>query len=106
MRRYRVVHRHTCRRAMRNRVRINTSRRRFELEADGYVAFSDYSRNNGVLTIVHTKVPKELEGRGIGSRLVRGELKIARELGLKVVPKCSFVKAYIDKHPEFADLLK
>jgi predicted GNAT family acetyltransferase len=91
---------------VRNRVLINTSRRRFELESDGYVAFSDYRRNNSVLTIVSTKVPKELEGRGIGSRLVRGALKIAREQGLKVVPKCPFVKAYIDKHSEFADLLK
>jgi predicted GNAT family acetyltransferase len=100
------MHRHICHLAMQNRVRINTSRRRFELEADGYVAFSDFCRDNSVLTIKHTKVPKELEGRGIGSRLVRGELKIAREQGLKVVPKCPFVKAYIDKHPEFADLLK
>jgi predicted GNAT family acetyltransferase len=49
-------------------------------------------------------VPKELNGRGIGSRLVRGVLDIARAEGLKVRPLCPFVAAYIDKHPEYADL--
>jgi predicted GNAT family acetyltransferase len=53
----------------------------------------------------HTEVPKELEGRGIGSALVRGLLEIARAQGLKVQAVCPFVKAYLDRHPEYADLL-
>ena len=58
-----------------------------------------------LLTILHTEVPKELEGRGIGSALVRGLLEIARAQGLKVQAVCPFVKAYLDRHPEYADLL-
>jgi predicted GNAT family acetyltransferase len=86
-------------------VRDNPERHRFELDADGHVAFSTYQREGGVLTVLHTEVPKALEGRGIGSRLARGLLDIARAQGLKVRPRCSFVKAYIDRHPEYADLL-
>ena len=86
-------------------VRDNADRHRFELDADGHVAFSNYARAGNVITIQHTEVPKELGGRGIGSALARGVLKFARAQGLKVVPRCPFVKSYIDKHPEFADLL-
>ncbi len=76
---------------------------RFELDADGHVAAAYYTQKDGVITFTHTEVPKELEGRGIGSRLVKGALEQVRALGLKVVPQCPFVKAYIGKHPEFAD---
>jgi hypothetical protein len=86
-------------------VRDNPDRHRFELDADGHVAFSNYTHAGNVITIQHTEVPKELGGRGIGSALARGVLEFARAQGLKVVPRCPFVKSYIDKHPEFADLL-
>jgi predicted GNAT family acetyltransferase len=89
---------------MSNNVRDNTERHRFELDADGHVAFSDYTRANGVLTILHTEVPKALEGRGVGSALIRGVLDAARAEGLKVRTKCEFAKAYVDRHPEYADL--
>jgi predicted GNAT family acetyltransferase len=58
-----------------------------------------------VITFTHTEVPPELNGRGIGSTLVRGALEQVRFRGLKVVPKCPFVAAYMGKHPEFNDLL-
>lgn len=90
---------------MPNEVHDNAERHRFELELDGRMAFSDYRRADGVLTVLHTEVPKELNGRGIGSALVRGLLDIARTQGLKVRPLCPFVKAYLDKHTEYADLL-
>ena len=89
---------------MANSVRDNTERRRFELDADGHIAFSEYRRDGGVLTIMHTEVPPALNGKGIGSALVRGLLDIARAQGLKVAPKCPFVAGYFDKHPEYADL--
>jgi predicted GNAT family acetyltransferase len=91
---------------MPNAVRDNTQRHRFELDADGHVAFSEYKRAGGTITIMHTEVPKELGGKGIGSQLVRGLLEIARTQGLKVVAKCPFVAGYIAKHPEYADLLR
>jgi hypothetical protein len=89
---------------MASNVRDNTDRHRFELDADGHVAFSEYKRANGVLTIMHTEVPKALEGRGIGSGLIRGVLDIARSQGLKVNTLCPFAKAYINRYPEYADL--
>ncbi len=85
-------------------VRDNTDRHHFELEVDGHVAFSEYRRSGDLLTVMHTEVPKELGGRGIGSALVRGLLDLARAQRLKVKPLCSFVAGYIDKHPEYADL--
>jgi predicted GNAT family acetyltransferase len=90
---------------MSNNVRDNSERHRFELDADGHVAFSNYRRDGGTITILHTEVPKELNGRGIGSALVRGLLDIARARGLTVKPVCPFVSGYIAKHPEYADLL-
>jgi predicted GNAT family acetyltransferase len=85
-------------------VRDNTERHRIELDAEGHVAFANYKRDGAVLTILHTEVPKELNGKGIGSALVRGLLDQARAQGLTVVPLCPFVAAYMDKHPEYADL--
>ena len=71
---------------MTNNVHDNTERHRFELEADGHIAFANYKRADGVLTMLHTEVPKALEGRGIGSTLIRGVLDAARSEGLKVDP--------------------
>jgi hypothetical protein len=90
---------------MTDSVRDNPARHRFELEADGDIAFASYRRDGSVLTVNHTEVPKRLEGRGIGSRLVKGVLDIARAQGLIVVPHCSFVRAYIKRNPAYADLL-
>jgi predicted GNAT family acetyltransferase len=87
-------------------VRDNTERHRFELDAEGHVAFSNYKRDGGTITIMHTEVPRELNGKGIGSALVRGLLDIVRAQGLKAVPLCPFVAGYIAKHPEYADLLR
>jgi uncharacterized protein len=90
---------------MASHVRDNTERNRFELDADGHIAFSNYKRAGGVLTILHTEVPKALEGHGVGSELIRGVLDTARSQGLKVIAVCPFAKGYIERHPEYADLL-
>lgn len=86
-------------------VRDNTTLRRFELEADGHVAAAYYTLAPGVITFTHTEVPKEMSGRGVGSRLARGALEAARAQNLKVEPKCPFIAAFIAKTPEFADLV-
>ena len=91
--------------SMPNPVRDNAARQRFELDADGHLAFSEYRRDGNTLTVMHTEVPAALNGRGIGSALVRGLLDIARAQELKVKPRCPFVAGYIAKHPEYADLL-
>lgn len=83
----------------------NATAHRFELEVDGHVAAAYYELKPGVITFTHTEVPKELGGKGVGSKLVKGALEQVRRDGLKVVPDCPFVNAYIEKHPEQADLL-
>ena len=82
------------------------SEKRYELGVDGHVAATYYKLADGVITFIHTEVPKELEGRGVGSKLIKGALDQVRADGLKVVAQCPFVKAYIGKHAEYADLLK
>jgi predicted GNAT family acetyltransferase len=86
-------------------VRDNPALNRFELDVDGHMASAYYRLSPGVITFTHTEVPPELSGHGIGSQLVRGALEAARAQGLKVVPKCPFVSAYMAKHTEFNDLL-
>lgn len=81
------------------------AKHRFELEDEGGTAFVTYLLEGKKITFTHTIVPEELEGRGVGSKLVRGALNEARERGLKVVPACSFVRHYIETHEEYRDLL-
>ncbi len=91
---------------MNDTVSDNPAQHRFELAVDGHVAASYYEIADGVITFVHTEVPPELGGKGIGSKLIKGALDQVRAGGLKVIAQCPFVKAYIEKHPEYADLLK
>lgn len=84
----------------------NKAEHRFELTVEGHVAATYYTPSDGVITFVHTEVPPELGGKGVGSRLVKAALDQVRAGGLKVVAQCPFVAAYIDKHAEYANLLK
>ena len=84
----------------------NKARNRYELTFDGHLAATYYSISDGVITFIHTEVPPELGGKGIGSQLIKGALDQVRSEGLKVIAECPFVKAYIGKHPDYADLLK
>ena len=86
-------------------VRDNPAHNRFEAEVEGHLAIAVYRLEPGVITFVHTVVPPELEGRGVGSALVRAGLASARERGLKVVPQCPFFAAWFQRHHEDDDLL-
>ena len=86
-------------------VRDNRAANRFEAEIGGALAFAAYRLEDSRITLDHTVVPRQLEGRGIGSALIKSALQSARERELKVVPECSFVAAYMDRHPETQDLL-
>lgn len=88
-----------------NEVTDNRAEGRYELKAEGRTAIAAYRLSGERIVFTHTEVPSALEGKGIGSALIRGALDQVREEGLKVVPACPFVKAYIDKHPEYSDLL-
>jgi len=86
-------------------IRHNAANNRFEFDVEGGHALAFYRLADGVMTITHTEVPYALRGRGIGSQMMRGVLDSIRAQGLKVVPRCPFVADYINRHPEFADLL-
>lgn len=83
----------------------NRARCRFELPVEGHVAFAAYTLDGEVITFTHTVVPSELEGRGIASRLIGHALEDVKARGLRVVPQCPFVAAYIKKHPEWEAVL-
>ena len=84
----------------------NTPASRFEMSIGDQAATLDYRRTPQEIVFTHTKTPNELEGRGIGSKLVRAGLEFAREEHLRVVPQCPFVAWYIREHPEYAELLR
>ena len=86
-------------------VRNNDALNRFEIDVDGHKAYMDYRLSPGAITLTLTEVPRELNGRGIGSALVRGALEAVRTDGRKVIVQCGFIRAYMAKHPEFNDLL-
>ncbi|HEX2076630.1 MAG TPA: GNAT family N-acetyltransferase [Longimicrobium sp.] len=86
-------------------VRDNADQSRFELDVDGQTAVLQYMQRGETLYLTHTEVPPELEGRGIGSRIVKHALEHARSQGHKVAPWCPFVRAYIDRHPEYQPLV-
>lgn len=85
-------------------IRHEASASRFTTTVDGHEGFVEYAQTDGTLTITHTVVPSAIGGRGIAARLVRAALDHARAAGLKVVPQCSYAAAFLDKHPEYADL--
>lgn len=82
----------------------NTDLQRFEMPVDGGVAFVTYGRRGNEITLYHAEVPADLQGRGLGSELARATLTAIREQGLKVVPRCAFMAAYMRAHPEFSDI--
>jgi predicted GNAT family acetyltransferase len=84
----------------------NEAAQQFEVEIEGLTGFLQYIRRADYVVYPHTVVPPELEGRGIAGRLSRHALDDARARGLKVVPRCPFVRAFIDHHPEYEDLVQ
>lgn len=85
-------------------IRHNEAEDRFEVTVRGHLAVLDYRLARGVIAFYHTGVPNEIGALGVGSRLVKHGLDHAREQGLKVRPACSFVDAYMRRHPEYQDL--
>ena len=83
----------------------NPQTQRFEALVDGLRCEADYQLTGGVMWMTHTGVPRELDGRGIAAQLVVAALAWARSQGMKVKPSCSYVAAYMRRHPETQDLL-
>ena len=87
------------------KIENNESTHRWEARVGEYVAFSSYRINEDTIHFIKTRVPQELEGQGIASRLVKAALDDARAHHLTVVPICRFVTSYIRRHPEYRDLV-
>jgi predicted GNAT family acetyltransferase len=84
----------------------NEARSRFEAAPQGQLAVCDYRRQGPLLVLHHTEVPASLQGQGVAADLVGAALAFARAQGLRVRPACSYVAAYMRRHPQTQDLLE
>jgi uncharacterized protein len=84
----------------------NVQLHRYEVVHDGALAgFAEYRRSTGSILFTHTEIDAAFEGKGLASTLVKHALNDARSAGVAVLPQCQFVKGYIEKHPEYLDLV-
>lgn len=86
-------------------VHHDAAARRYESGEGAHLAVLEYERTGDRVTYTHTFVPPELRGRGLAEALVRAALADARTAGLKVVPQCSYVAKFIERHAEYQPLL-
>ncbi|MBN9409015.1 MAG: N-acetyltransferase [Burkholderiales bacterium] len=79
---------------------------RYEIVVDDTIAgFAEYTREGGVVTFTHTVIEPAYEGQGLGTQLARFALDDVRANGLRIVPQCSFIRAWVKRHPEALDLV-
>ena len=81
--------------------RINKEKQRFELGVNGTVAYLTYDVVDEVWHLPHTIVPKEIGGKGVGTRLVKQSLDHLLERNIKYMPICSFIVSFVAKHQEY-----
>ncbi|WP_273443860.1 GNAT family N-acetyltransferase [Neolewinella agarilytica] len=83
----------------------NTEKYQFEVVSGALVSKLEYRMGRNSIALIHTEVPEELGGQGIGSSLVKTALQYAKDNGLKALPYCPFAAAYIERHPEWNDIV-
>ncbi len=83
----------------------NPGQNRFELALDGGTALVAYRRDGERLVLVHTEVPEQFAGQGVGSKLAKGVFELLRASGRKAVVRCEFLKGWIAKHPDYNDVV-
>lgn len=81
-------------------VKHNEAQSRFEATVEGQQCVADYERRGDVLVMTHTHVPSPLEGRGIAGEMIAFAMDHARKHRLKIDPRCSYVRSYMQEHPE------
>lgn len=84
-------------------VRHNRAEHRYELDTPHGLAVAVYREQAGSRIFTHTEVPPADEGQGLAARLVKAALDDTKANGLKIVPACSYVVAYVRRHPEYAN---
>jgi predicted GNAT family acetyltransferase len=88
-----------------NNIILDEENRCFVLEVDGHKARVEFIRRPPKFFVTHTEVPKALEGQGIGSKMIKYVFEYIKEQNLRLVPLCPFAAAYIQRHPEWAEIL-
>ena len=83
----------------------NTGENRFEVGLGEQLAMIEYIEKDGAIIFTHTGVPPEFGGQGIAAMMAREALEYAKENKLKVTSLCSFIDAYLNRHPEYKALL-
>ena len=83
----------------------NESKKQYEFHIDGQVAKLEYIRAKEKIFLTHTEVPRQLEGHGIGSALIKAVLEEVERQDLTLVPLCPFVAGYIKEHPQWRKLV-
>lgn len=85
----------------------NTALHRYEFQLDGGVAYVEYepSATEGVWRLTHTVVPPQFEGQGIARKLVEATLGDFRERGERIIPECTYIVRYLQRHPKWQSLL-
>ena len=87
-------------------IKDNPELNRFEATVSDTIAgFAEYQLAKGLVVFTHAEVDHAYEGTGIGSALVRFALDDVRDRNLEVSPICPFIASWIDRHPEYADLV-
>ncbi len=84
----------------------DAERQRFTISTDGGEAFLSYALGKTRIALLHTEVPSEAEGHGVGGTLVRSAMDYARAHEMRVLPYCPFVQAWLERHDEYADLVQ
>lgn len=84
-------------------VHNDEKQRKFYATVDGQEAVIEYARMGDVYNLMHTHVPEELRGHHIGEDLVRGALEQIRQQGARFMPTCPFVRAFLERHPEYQE---
>lgn len=90
---------------MNEKIKVNEATNQFELETPEGLALIAYEIQGSTISIMHTEVPEAAEGQGIGSELAGFALDYARQKQLKVQVYCKFMQTYLQKHPQYQDLI-
>lgn len=83
----------------------NKEKKQFEMITGGYTSRIEYMIMGNKIFLTHTEVPTELEGKGIGSKIIQLALEEIEKRNLKLIPLCPFVAKYLSKHPEWNRIL-
>jgi len=91
-----------------SKIILNSIDQNYELinksgEIEGFISYVELS--NQVQNLYHTEIEPQFEGKGLGSLLVKNVLLYLQKEQVQIQPQCPFIRAYIQKHPEFSDLV-